>query len=655
MRLTGMDADVVKNVASTSFEVRKLVYIYLLRYAEEQPDLALLSINTFQKDFTDKNPLIRAMALRVMSSIRVMIALKKGTTDLSPYVRKAAANAIPKCYSLDPTQKEHLVEIIESLLKDNSTLVLGSVIASFNQICPDRLDLIHKHFRKLCRLLIDADEWSQLEIVALLLRYARTQFLDPNVNAPPDVAAPSSSKAFYSDDEEGPKKKVVAKGHAVQDAIDEDHALLLKSCLPLIHSSNASVVFNVVKLFVHIAPAMQCHQPIKALTRLLHNPPEEQYVILLNILTIIELRPSVFRPYMRCFFLTLEEAPHLRDLKMEILAVGAAEENVNMIFKELKDYVRSPDRELVVKAVQVMGRISCRIHEVTEDCLTVLTALIASKDEKIVAESVVVTRQLIQLRPTANAKLIRTLARSVDSMTVPMARASIFWLVGQHCAIVPSVAPDTLRVGAKGFASEDAMVKLQILNLGVKLAAFDPTEVVRKIVGYVLALARFDVDYDIRDRARFFKALVAEGETDPERLRAVVLGEKSVPVQTSKYTGRERFTLGSMSHAINIPARGFAPLPDWPSVKPDPSTRVVPETQEAWNRDRVVSSAVREIRRPGSKPASPQKKVVDLDNFYNSEEDDEEEEEEESEEGEEEDDEEDEEEEREEAGGDQDE
>lgn len=40
---------VVKNVASTSFEVRKLVYIYLLRYAEQEPDLALLSINTFQK------------------------------------------------------------------------------------------------------------------------------------------------------------------------------------------------------------------------------------------------------------------------------------------------------------------------------------------------------------------------------------------------------------------------------------------------------------------------------------------------------------------------------------------------------------------------------------------------------------------------------
>ncbi|KAF8512883.1 Clathrin/coatomer adaptor, adaptin-like protein [Gautieria morchelliformis] len=56
-------AQVVKNVASSNLEIRKLVYIYLLRYAEHEPDLALLSINTFQKDLADPNPLICAMAL----------------------------------------------------------------------------------------------------------------------------------------------------------------------------------------------------------------------------------------------------------------------------------------------------------------------------------------------------------------------------------------------------------------------------------------------------------------------------------------------------------------------------------------------------------------------------------------------------------------
>lgn len=31
------------------YQVKKLVYVYLMRYAEEQQDLALLSISTFQR------------------------------------------------------------------------------------------------------------------------------------------------------------------------------------------------------------------------------------------------------------------------------------------------------------------------------------------------------------------------------------------------------------------------------------------------------------------------------------------------------------------------------------------------------------------------------------------------------------------------------
>jgi AP-3 complex subunit beta len=42
-------AEVVKNVICPSLEVKKLVYTYLVHYAPYKQDLALLSINTFQK------------------------------------------------------------------------------------------------------------------------------------------------------------------------------------------------------------------------------------------------------------------------------------------------------------------------------------------------------------------------------------------------------------------------------------------------------------------------------------------------------------------------------------------------------------------------------------------------------------------------------
>ncbi|KAK0430712.1 adaptin N terminal region-domain-containing protein [Armillaria borealis] len=60
-------AQVVMNVASRNLEIRKLVYIYLLKYAKQEPDLTLLFIDTIRKDRTHSDPLIRAIALRVAS------------------------------------------------------------------------------------------------------------------------------------------------------------------------------------------------------------------------------------------------------------------------------------------------------------------------------------------------------------------------------------------------------------------------------------------------------------------------------------------------------------------------------------------------------------------------------------------------------------
>lgn len=56
----------------------------------------------------DPNQLIRASALRVLSSVRVpiiapimMLAIKEAASDMSPYVRKTAAHAIPKLHRWD--------------------------------------------------------------------------------------------------------------------------------------------------------------------------------------------------------------------------------------------------------------------------------------------------------------------------------------------------------------------------------------------------------------------------------------------------------------------------------------------------------------------------------------------------------------------------
>lgn len=184
---------VVKLVGATSLEVRKMVYMYLVQYADHDAttrELSLLSINSFQRGLADPEQLIRALALRVLSSIRIadilqiqILGVQKCAKDRSPYVRKCAANALSKLASRaadDITQKEMLLDIMVELLNtDTATMVLSSAFLAFCELCPTRLELLHGSFRKICHLLTDMDEWGQVVILDVLSRYCRKFFKEP--------------------------------------------------------------------------------------------------------------------------------------------------------------------------------------------------------------------------------------------------------------------------------------------------------------------------------------------------------------------------------------------------------------------------------------------------------------------------------------------
>lgn len=221
---------VVKLVGSHSLEVRKMVYIYLSRYADFDPtcrELALLAINSFQRGLADGEPLIRALALRTMTSIRVrdvlqiqIMAVQRCAADTSPYVRKCAANALtklhPRCRSGDGgTGRDSLLEIMAKLLdEDSSTMVLTSALMAFTELCPERLDLLHKPYRKICHLLTDMDEWGQVVILDTLSRYCRKYFKEPR--------ARSRGSAELIDRERRVRRTV--KGIAAASALDEGDA-----------------------------------------------------------------------------------------------------------------------------------------------------------------------------------------------------------------------------------------------------------------------------------------------------------------------------------------------------------------------------------------------------------------------------------------------
>uniref|UniRef100_A0A3Q1FV73 AP-3 complex subunit beta n=1 Tax=Acanthochromis polyacanthus TaxID=80966 RepID=A0A3Q1FV73_9TELE len=583
---------VVKNVACKNIEVKKLVYVYLVRYAEEQQDLALLSISTFQRGLKDPNQLIRASALRVLSSIRVtiivpimMLAIKEAASDMSPYVRKTAAHAIPKLYSLDPEQKDQLIEVIEKLLADKTTLVAGSVVMAFEEVCPERIDLIHKNYRKLCNLLIDVEEWGQVVIINMLTRYARTQFLNPNINESLLEEGGGGEKTFYGsdededEDEEEKEKKaeVAAMAKRKPYVMDPDHRLLLRNTKPLLQSRNAAVVMAVAQLYFHLAPKAEVGVIAKALVRLLRSHSEVQYVVLQNVATMTIKRRGMFEPYLKSFYIRSTDPTQIKVLKLEVLTNLANETNISTILREFQTYIRSMDKDFVAATIQAIGRCATNIGEVRDTCLNGLVQLLSNRDELVVAESVVVIKKLLQMQPEKHSDIIKHMAKLTDNIQVPMARASILWLIGEYCEHVPKIAPDVLRKMAKSFTNEEDIVKLQIINLAAKLYLTNSKQT-KLLTQYVLNLAKYDQNYDIRDRARFIRQLIVPTEKSgalSKYAKKLFLALKPAPVLESPFKDRDHFQLGSLSHLLNAKAGGYQELPDWPEAAPDPSVRNV--------------------------------------------------------------------------------
>ena len=225
---------------------------------------------------------------------------------------------------------------------------------AFEQVCPERTDLIHKNYRKLCSVLVDIEEWGQVIIIGMLTRYARTQFTDPNTNA--SLSASEKEKSFYGDSDEENELANRADGVTPSPTLDPDHRLLLRNTKTLLQSRNASVVIAVAQLHHHLAPKSDVGVVARALIRLLRSHREVQTVALHSIASMSVQRKDMFEPFLKNFFVRSTDATQIKLLKLEILTNLASESNITFILREFQTYICSQDKDLVAATIQAIGR-----------------------------------------------------------------------------------------------------------------------------------------------------------------------------------------------------------------------------------------------------------------------------------------------------------
>lgn len=125
---------------------KKMIYLYLVNYAESNEEVALMAVNTFNMDcepLPGSDPKIRGLALRNLCSLRftgafeyILPAITKALSDVDAYVKRTAIIGLIKLYrtSKDLIRDSNFVEQLYELIKDPEPIVSANAIIALNEI-----------------------------------------------------------------------------------------------------------------------------------------------------------------------------------------------------------------------------------------------------------------------------------------------------------------------------------------------------------------------------------------------------------------------------------------------------------------------------------------------------------------------------------------
>ncbi|KAI0709116.1 Adaptor protein complex beta subunit [Earliella scabrosa] len=523
--------DVVQSLGTPLLEIKKMVYLFLVCYGRQKADQLHLVIPSFLQDCNDRNPLVRALAIRTMSYIPTPIVIDALTEQLrhclkdrDPYVRKTAAICVAKLYTADPRKAEKggFVEMLRDLLLDSNATVVANAVAALSEIGDRQDGVIFKLnltvANKLLTALGESSEWGTIYILDSLLRYVPERHIDAEMMA---------------------ERVIVQLNHA-----------------------NSAVVLTAIKVLLYLMNYMEnrklmdyiCKKMGPPLVTLLSSGPEVQYVALRNILLIIQRRPSVLKNDVKVFFCKYNDPIYVKLAKLEIMYRLAREENAREVLAELQEYASEVDVDFVRKAVRSIGRLAIKVQPAADSCIQALLDLIETKVSYVVQEAVIVIKDVFRRYPGKYEGIIPKLCEHLDLLDEPESKAAVIWIIGQFANRIDN-ADELMDDLTYTFLEEPTEVQLALLTAAVKLFIYKShSDTTKALVHKVLKWATEEVDNpDLRDRGFMYWRMLA---INPSVAGEIVLAEKPAITTDSDRMDRGALdqlllhtgTLGSIYH-----------------------------------------------------------------------------------------------------------
>ncbi|CAI4572372.1 BGN_3a_G0031960.mRNA.1.CDS.1 [Saccharomyces cerevisiae] len=480
--------DVLKNIATIDVEQKKLVYLYVMNYAETHPELCILAVNTFITDAQDPNPLIRCMAIRTMSMIRVdkileyiETPLRRTLHDDNAYVRKTAVICVAKLFQLnkDLCVELGVVEDLVNALDDSNPLVIANATAALIEIhnmdmdAVDLSSLIQSDVSQFLLALNECTEWARIIILGTLSEYSAKDSLE------------------------------------AQDIIDRVTAHL--------QHVNPAVVLATIKVIVRNLPQIEyssnsliMKRLSSAFVSLMSTPPEMQYVALKNIRIILEKYPELLTKELRIFYVKFNDPLYVKLEKIDILVRLVDPSNLKqctLLLTELKEYAMEYEPEFVSRAIQALSQLGIKYAQESfvSKVLDILLELLERQDT-IKDDCCISLCDLLRLCP-GNDKMAKQVCAVFNTWSNPevllqsdIAKCNYVWLLGQH----PNNFSDLeskINIFIENFVQEEALTQMSLLMTIVRLHA----TLTGSMLQSVLELATQQThELDVRDMAMMY-------------------------------------------------------------------------------------------------------------------------------------------------------
>lgn len=496
---------VVKCMRTQNIELKKLIYLYIINYARTKPDQAILAVNAFHQDATDKNsPLIRALAVRTMGCIRVdMIVtylcetLKMVLKDEDAYVRKTGCICVAKLFNTCPSLviDNGFIQLLQSMETDGNSIVVSNALVALSEISilsgENYLIIKSKTLKRILAALQEANEWGQVYILDSLINY-------------------------------NPKKNHSAKSEEI-----------IESVIPRLSHANPAVVMSALKVILKFLDLVENVENVRnyskkisgSLMTVITSGYEIQYLLLRSMHAIIQKRPMLLDKDFRYFYIQYTDPVYIKMEKMDILYKLADNKNFEFLMQEFKSYACLEfDIDLVTKAVKYLGNIAFKFEKSCDLAVEHMKEILEYNQDFTVNQAIIVVRDLMRKYKTEKCK---ELLKKIDDkfiklVNLPESKAALLYIIGDNCSIIKN-STELVQHFADNFSGENEKVKLQIMNAVIKNFVNKPDEG-EELVKIILQKGGEEtLNPDVRDRAYIYWRLL---EMDPDSAKEMIVSDK---------------------------------------------------------------------------------------------------------------------------------